>query len=47
MTRCLLALLVALSSSGVLAQIEITLAPSMVKGPSSAPVTILEFSDYQ
>jgi len=29
------------------AQVEITWSPSMVKGPSGAPVTIVEFSDYQ
>ena len=42
-----LALLVALWSPRALAQIEITWSPSMVKGPSGAPVTIVEFSDYQ
>jgi hypothetical protein len=47
MTLSLLALLVASSPARVLAQIEITLAPSMVKGPSGAPVTTVEFSDYQ
>jgi hypothetical protein len=26
---------------------NITVEPSMVKGPASAPVTIVEFSDYQ
>jgi len=29
------------------AQVEITWSPSMVKGPTGAPVTIVEFSDYQ
>jgi hypothetical protein len=28
-------------------QVEITVHPSMVKGASGAPVTIVEFSDYQ
>ena len=26
---------------------ELTIEPAMVKGPASAPVTIIEFSDYQ
>jgi len=43
---CLLAL-VALAAPRVLAQVEITWSPTMVKGPSGAPVTIVEFSDYQ
>jgi hypothetical protein len=29
------------------AQVEITVHPSMVKGAPGAPVTIVEFSDYQ
>jgi hypothetical protein len=29
------------------AQVEITVHPSMVKGAAGAPVTIVEFSDYQ
>jgi len=29
------------------AQIELTVYAAMVKGPASAPVTIIEFSDYQ
>jgi protein-disulfide isomerase len=28
-------------------QVDLTAAPSMVKGPPDAPVTIVEFSDYQ
>jgi protein-disulfide isomerase len=41
------ALLAALVAPQALAQVEITWSPSMVKGPSGAPVTIVEFSDYQ
>ena len=29
------------------AQIELTVYAAMVKGPADAPVTIIEFSDYQ
>jgi len=43
----LLALVAAVSPPRALAQVEITWSPSMVKGPSGAPVTIVEFSDYQ
>lgn len=28
-------------------QLLLTAAPSMTKGPATAPVTIIEFSDYQ
>jgi protein-disulfide isomerase len=42
----LLALVVAWPTR-VAAQVELTWSPSMVKGPSGAPVTIVEFSDYQ
>jgi hypothetical protein len=43
----LLALALALASSRASAQVELTWSPSMVKGPAQAPVTIVEFSDYQ
>lgn len=39
--------IVAPAGSRAVAQIEITWTPSMVKGPAGAPVTIVEFSDYQ
>jgi hypothetical protein len=29
------------------AQIDITVEPMMTSGPTDAPVTIVEFSDYQ
>ncbi len=42
-----LALVLASSPSRALAQIELSWTPGMVKGAASAPVTIIEFSDYQ
>ena len=45
--------IVALAITGALvpgaarAQVDLTAPPSMVKGPPDAPVTIVEFSDYQ
>jgi hypothetical protein len=39
--------LIGLFAGGTRAQVEITITPSMVKGARAAPVTILEFSDYQ
>lgn len=29
------------------AQVDVSVAPAMTKGPARAPVTIFEFSDYQ
>jgi hypothetical protein len=48
----LLLLLVAAGSAaacdrGAGADVPLTFDPTMVKGPSTAPVTIVEFSDYQ
>jgi hypothetical protein len=44
----LAALLVALvATASSRAQIDLTIEPVMVKGPAGAPVTIIEFSDYQ
>jgi protein-disulfide isomerase len=37
----------ALGAASAPAQVELTPHPSMVKGPPGAPVTIIEFSDYQ
>ena len=37
----------ALGASRTDGQVELTVHPSMVKGPAGAPVTIVEFSDYQ
>jgi hypothetical protein len=44
-----LLILVALLAPAAVAQTpaELTIEPIMVKGPASAPVTIVEFSDYQ
>jgi protein-disulfide isomerase len=41
----LLALLA--SSAGAQTPADLTIEPLMVKGPATAPVTIVEFSDYQ
>jgi protein-disulfide isomerase len=43
----LLLLLLAPSASRAQAPIELTVTPNMVKGSAGAPVTIIEFSDYQ
>ena len=43
-------LALALAAVGVVAaaaQVEISASPMMTKGPTHAPVTIVEFSDYQ
>lgn len=47
MGLALLALALSPPTSRALAQIELSWSPSMVKGPPGAPVTIVEFSDYQ
>ena len=39
--------ILAVTSAGAAAPPRITLDPMMIKGPSRAPVTIIEFSDYQ
>jgi hypothetical protein len=41
-----LALLLA-APGGAQTPADLTIAPAMVKGPAGAPVTIVEFSDYQ
>jgi len=33
--------------SAAAAPLRITVEPTMTKGPTSAPVTLIEFSDYQ
>jgi len=42
-----LALAVVRAALGVEMLGDITVEPTMVKGPATAPVTIVEFSDYQ
>jgi len=42
-----LLLLLASAACGAQTPREITIDPVMTKGPSQAPVTIVEFSDYQ
>ena len=39
--------LAALGLGSAAAQVEISASPMMTKGPAEAPVTIVEFSDYQ
>ena len=45
----LLVLALVLAGGGASGQApgDITVEPTMVKGPAGAPVTIVEFSDYQ
>ena len=43
----LLLVVLALAAARTHAQVEITIDPTMVKGPRDAAVTIIEFSDYQ
>jgi hypothetical protein len=42
----LLAVLV-LGATPAPAQVNVTVQPFMTRGPAAAPVTIVEFSDYQ
>jgi protein-disulfide isomerase len=42
-----LALALLASPRDASAQIELTVYAAMVRGPAAAPVTIVEFSDYQ
>jgi protein-disulfide isomerase len=41
------ALALALQAGAAAAQVQLTVTPSMARGPANAPVTIVEFSDYQ
>ncbi len=43
----LLALLALAPDATALAQVTLTVDHAMVRGPEGAPVTIVEFSDYQ
>ena len=42
-----LALLLTVGAAGAETINGLTIEPTMVKGPPTAPVTIVEFSDYQ
>jgi protein-disulfide isomerase len=48
-TLAALALVVATTVPTVLraAEVEVSAEPAMTRGPAAAPVTIIEFSDYQ
>ena len=49
MTRwiCALLLLLAGAASPAAAQVDLTVTPAMVRGPANAPVTIVEFFDFE
>jgi hypothetical protein len=40
-------LLVACAAAPAAAQVELTMAPERTRGPAQAPVTIVEFSDFE
>ncbi len=42
-----LAIAVGLWPGAARGRVDLTVEPSMVKGPPDAPVTIIEFADYQ
>jgi protein-disulfide isomerase len=39
--------LTVLAAAPAAAPVDVTITPGMVRGPATAPVTIVEFSDYQ
>ena len=43
----LVAVLALTGGAGAQAPMDLTVEPTMVKGAATAPVTIVEFSDYQ
>ena len=46
--QLLVSLLLAAGAVGpAAAQVELTVIPAMTKGPENAPVTIVEFSDFE
>ncbi|MEK7386016.1 MAG: hypothetical protein AABZ83_06210 [candidate division NC10 bacterium] len=47
MYTIILACALVFSAADLPAQVELTVAPFMAKGPADAPVTIVDFSDYQ
>ena len=47
LARVLPGLVLAAGAVGAAAQVTLTVTPAMVKGRPDAPVTIVEFSDYQ
>ena len=49
MTQWLAALLLLLAGAAApaAAQVDLTVTPTMVRGPADAPVTIVEFFDFE
>jgi len=48
LVRLLVSLLLAAGAvAPAAAQVELTVTPAMTKGPENAPLTIVEFSDFE
>ena len=45
--RLLVSLLLATGSATAAAQLDLTVTPAMTRGPEGAPLTIVEFFDFE